>query len=201
MKVIGLTGGIATGKSFVAATLEKMGAVIVDADLLAREVVQPGAPAFNEIVATFGEEIVGSDGTLDRKTLGRIVFADEAARKKLEQITHPAIIKLGEERITRERDQGKALVVYVVPLLFEAGLSSSMDEVWVVYCDEETQIRRLRERERIGRDEALRKIMAQMPLKEKLEMADVVIDNSGTLEETERKVGELWREREPGAKG
>jgi dephospho-CoA kinase len=194
VKIIGLTGGIASGKSIVAGILEEMGAVVIDADQLARDVVKPGTDQYQAIVETFGEKVLQPDGTLDRKALGRIVFADPNARVQLERITHPAIIKLAEERLKEERLKGTEIVIYMVPLLLEAGLASSVDEVWVVYADENTQIGRLMKRDNIGRDEALRKMAAQMPMDEKVKFGKVIIDNSGTPDETRRKLKKLWQE-------
>lgn len=194
MNIIGLTGGIASGKSFVADILKEMGAAVIDADQLAREVVEPGTGPYRAIVEFFGEKILQPDGTLDRKALGGIVFADQAARKRLEQMTHPAIIRLAAERLDEERAKGAKVVFYMVPLLLEAGLTSSVDEVWIVYVDERTQIERLMNRDKIGRDEALRKISAQMPMDEKVKFGKVIIDNRGTPEETRMRVEELWRE-------
>jgi dephospho-CoA kinase len=194
MRVIGLTGGIASGKSLVAEILEELGAVVIDADRLAREVVKPGTRSYREIVDFFGKKVVLPDGTLDRKTLGRIVFADPVARKHLEKMTHPAIIRLAEERLDEERRKGTEIVFYMVPLLVEAGLTSSVHEIWVVYADEGTQLERLIKRDKIGKDEALRKISAQMPMEEKVNFGQVIIDNRGTPEGTRRQVIELWRE-------
>lgn len=194
MKIIGLTGGIASGKSLVAGILEELGAVVIDADQLAREVVKPGKEPLRMIVESFGESILQPDGTLDRKALGRIVFSDPDARALLERITHPAIIRLAEERLAGELRKGTETVFYMVPLLLEAGLASSVDEIWVVYADNETQVERLMKRDRIERDEALRKIDAQMPMDEKIRFGKVIIDNRGTPEGTRRKVTELWEE-------
>ncbi len=202
MKIIGLTGGIASGKSMVASFLEEMGATVIDADRLARIVVEPATGPYKEIVETFGEKILNPDGTIDRKALGAIVFSSPDARKQLERITHPAIKKLAGELLEEERLKGTAISFYVVPLLLEAGLESTVDEIWIVYTDEETQLKRLIKREHIDRDEALRKIAAQMPLSEKIKFGDKVIDNSGTPEETRMKVMELWLEvRKAGAGG
>ena len=194
MRIIGLTGGIASGKSLVARILEEMGAVVIDADQLAREVVKPGTGSYRAIVDFFGEIVLQEDGTLDRKALGRIVFADPEARIRLEQMTHPAIIRLAEERLDEERRKSTEIVFYMVPLLLEAGLASTVHEIWVVYADENTQIERLMKRDKIGRDEALRKIGAQMPMEEKVKFGQVIIDNRGTPDETRRQVLELWRE-------
>jgi dephospho-CoA kinase len=194
MKIIGLTGGIASGKSMVASMLKEMGAAIIDADQLARRVVEPGTEPNREIVERFGKNILQPDGTIDRKALGAIVFSDPDARKQLERITHPAIKKLAGELLEKERLKGTESVFYVVPLLLEAGLASTVDEIWVVYADEGTQLERLMKRDLIGKDEALRKIAAQMPMDEKIKFGDKIIDNRGTPEETRMKVMELWRE-------
>lgn len=193
MRVIGLTGGIASGKSAVARHLTSLGAVVIDADLLARDVVQPGEDAYRAIVAHFGRDILQADGSLDRKALGRIVFADPGARKVLEAITHPAIARLAAQLLGRERDRGTPVVFYMVPLLFEAGLADSMDEIWVVSVDEKTQLARLMARDAIDRDEALRKVAAQQPLAEKAIRAHVVIDNNGLPEQTASQVEEAWQ--------
>ncbi len=194
MKVIGLTGGIASGKSEVARHLTALGAVVIDADQLARHVVQPGEQGYQAIVARFGREILQADGSLDRKALGRIVFGDPEARKALEAITHPAIARLAAQRLSRERDQGTPVVFYMAPLLFEAGLVATMDEVWVVSVSEETQLARLMARDGIDREEALRRVAAQQPLAGKVARAHVVIDNSGLPEQTTSLVEEAWRQ-------
>ncbi|RQW84824.1 MAG: dephospho-CoA kinase [Geobacter sp.] len=192
MKVIGLTGGIASGKSSVAHILEKCGAVVVDADLLAREVVAPGEPAYHAIVEAFGKTVVRPDGTLDRAALGKLVFADVSARKVLEEITHPRIAERAARRIEDERLRGTKVLFYIVPLLIEAGLASTVDAIWLVMVDKEVQINRLMTRDAISRDEALRKISTQMPLQEKAAYADVIIDNNGLPDETARCVTNEW---------
>jgi dephospho-CoA kinase len=195
MRVIGLTGGIASGKSFVAEVLEKLGAIVIDADLLAREVVMPGTSAYQEIVAAFGESILNPDRTINRAALGRIVFSDPAARRRLEGITHPAIVKLAEERITALARKGHQEVFYMAPILLETGGASRVDEIWVVYADAATQLQRLMARDRSSRKEALSRIGAQMPMDEKVKFGNLVIDNSGTPEETERQVRQIWERR------
>jgi dephospho-CoA kinase len=192
MKVVGLTGGIASGKSFVAEILTSYGAVIIDADTLSREVVEPGEPAYHAVIRTFGEGILRADGSLDRKALGKIVFSDAAARRVLEEIIHPAVAERAARRLAEERLKGTPVVFYVVPLLFEVGLASMMNEIWVVSVDGEAQLARLMKRDGIDREEALRKVAAQMPMDEKVARAGVVIDNSGTPDETERRVGGEW---------
>jgi dephospho-CoA kinase len=132
VRIIGLTGGIASGKSSVARIMEALGGVVIDADQLAREAVAPDEPAYLSIVADFGEGIVNPDRTINRKALGKIVFADPTARRRLERITHPAIARLAEQRLTALRKAGARVVVYMAPLLIEAGVTSRVDEIWVV---------------------------------------------------------------------
>ncbi len=195
MQVIGLTGGIASGKSTVARILERLGAVIIDADLLSRETVLPGTPAHEAIVAEFGTGILLPDATINRKALGRIIFASPEARRRLEAITHPAIARLAEERIAEARRSDGPVTFYVAPLLIEAGAASRVDDIWVVYADRETQIARLTERDHIRREEAEQRLAAQIPMEEKAAYGSAVIDNRGTPEETERQVAALWKER------
>jgi dephospho-CoA kinase len=193
MRIIGLTGGIASGKSSVARIMESLGAVVIDADLLAREAVAVGKPAYQSIVAEFGEGVLNPDRTINRKALGEIVFADPDARRRLERITHPAIAQLAQQRLTSLREGGVQVVVYMAPLLIEAGVTSRVDEVWVVYADSETQVERLMRRDGISREEALQRLAAQMPMEEKRKMGKVVIDNRGTPAEMEQTVRELWK--------
>jgi dephospho-CoA kinase len=183
--LVGLTGGIATGKSTVDALLRDLGAVIIDADVLAREVVEPGEPALAQIAAEFGAGVIGPDGRLDRKALGAIVFADPERRRTLEALTHPRI----RERFLRRLDELAAqnfrgLVFFDAPVLIESGNYRTMERLVVVVTDEATQIARLMARDGIGRDEALQKIRSQMPLSAKAKLADYVVDNSGTPDAT-----------------
>ncbi|HJV67458.1 MAG TPA: dephospho-CoA kinase [Geomonas sp.] len=194
MRVIGLTGGIASGKSSAAVILERLGASVVDADHLAREVVEPGEEALSRIVESFGAGILNSDGTLNRAALGQIVFSDPTARRALEGITHPAIRKRADERLARLREAGVAVTFYVAPLIFEAGLEERFDEIWVVYLDKETQLLRLMARDGLDREAALARIASQMPMEEKKKRGKVVIDNSGSREELEAEVNRIWRE-------
>jgi len=194
MRIIGLTGGIASGKSSAAHLFEKLGAAVIDADQLAREVVQPGEEALAQIVANFGEKVLNPDGTLNRAALGEIVFADPAARRTLEGITHPAIKKRAEERLQRLKEAGTGAAFYVAPLIFEAGITSRVHEVWVVYLDRETQLERLMARDGLSREAALSRIASQMPMEEKKRLGKVVIDNRGSKEELEAQVRRLWRE-------
>ena len=193
MRVIGLTGGIATGKSTVSRMLAEKGLPIVDADLIAREVVEPGKPAYREIVQTFGGEILQADGTLNRKLLGKLVFGDPARLQTLNQITHPRIREEIEGRLQALRDKGIKLAVLDAPLLIEANLQPLVDEVWVVTCPRELQIKRLQERDNLSVPEAEARIKAQMPLEEKIKYAQRVIDNSRDIAHTRRQVQELLR--------
>ena len=187
--LVGLTGGIATGKSTVANLLRDLGAEIIDADVLAREVVEPGEPALDEIVAAFGRSVLEATGRLDRKALGAIVFADPERRRKLEAITHPRI----RERFQRQLDtltarDFRGLVFFDAAVMIESGNYRNMDRLVVVVADEPTQITRLMARDGIDREEALRKIRSQMPLAEKAKLADYVIDNSGEPAATAARV-------------
>jgi dephospho-CoA kinase len=192
--LVGLTGGIATGKSTVDAVLREMGAVIIDADVLAREVVEPGEPALAEIAAEFGPGVLGPDRRLDRKALGAIVFADPERRRTLEAMTHPRM----RERLQRRLDELTAenfrgLVFYDAAVLIESGSHHAMDRIVVIVTDEATQIARLTARDGIDRDEALRKIKSQIPLAEKAKLADYVIDNSGDRAATEAEVRRVYQ--------
>ncbi len=192
---IGLTGGIATGKSTVSGMLSRRGALIIDIDRIAREVVEPGKPALLAIVERFGQAVLQPDGTLDRQKLGAIVFSDPSERKALEQITHPAIRAVMKERMQEyEREYPDRLTVVDVPLLYESRLESYFEKVMVVYVPRHEQKRRLMERDRLTGEEAEQRLNAQMDIEEKKRRADIVIDNSGSLEETERQLDRFWRE-------
>jgi dephospho-CoA kinase len=186
---VGLTGGIASGKSAVAEELAERGAVIIDADLLAREVVAPGTEALSAIEARFGPEVIAGGG-LDRAAMGRIVFADPAARRDLEAIIHPAVrARAAELEAVAGHD---AIVVHVIPLLVETGQQDSFDVVVVVDVDPETQIDRLRERNGFSRAEAESRIAAQASRQDRLAAADVVIDNTGSRAELSARAEQLW---------
>ncbi|MDO9309644.1 MAG: dephospho-CoA kinase [Deltaproteobacteria bacterium] len=193
VRIIGLTGGIASGKSSVAGILEEFGVPVIDADQLAREAVSPGSRSLARIAEVFGDDVLAADGTLDRKRLGSLVFGDPEKRRRLEGILHPEIRRLGEERIAKEVAAGHDLLVYMAPLLIEAGAVDRVDEIWVVTVRPEVQLERLMARDGIGRDEALRIIDSQMPLAEKAAYGRVLIDNSGTPEETRRIVLNIWK--------
>jgi dephospho-CoA kinase len=190
--LVGLTGGIATGKSTVSAMFAHLGARVIDADLLAREVVMPGQPAHEAIVREFGPEVVQADGHLDRKRLGDIVFADPERRKRLEALTHPAI-RRRQERILSVLDEEafEGLVIWDAALLIESGGAKGMDRVVVVLTDPDTELRRLMARDGTDEAAARRRIASQMPVADKARQADHVIDNSGSRADTERQVREV----------
>lgn len=196
MKIIGLTGGIACGKSTVSTELRARGAAIIDADALAHELSQPHQPLFNAYVQRFGREIVTENGTLDRAAIARRVFADPAVRAEVDAIAHPLIRMAAEERLRAARDENKRAAVLDVPLLFEAGWDVLADETWVVSLPREEQLKRLLARDKaMDEGEARARIAAQMPLAEKCARADVIVDNSGTKEEIREYIGKLWKER------
>ncbi|MFQ5736388.1 MAG: dephospho-CoA kinase [Thermodesulfobacteriota bacterium] len=193
--VVGLTGGIASGKSLVSKELERLGAHVIDADLIAREVVRPGTPALVEIEEEFGPSVIKADGTLDRKALAQIVFSDPEKLKILNRITHPRIIERQRrmiEEIKEGSGQDDPLIVVDAAILIEAGEFKRMDRVVVVYADEEQQVERQVARNGITREQAKARVRAQMPLKEKLKYADYRIDNTGGIEETLRLAEELY---------
>ncbi len=192
--LVGLTGGVGTGKSAVSRILRDLGCLIIDADLLAREVVEPGEPAYDKIVAEFGKQILEADGQIDRKKLGALVFADPAKRKRLEEFTHPEI---------RQRQAGilaelmteafEGIAIFDAALLLEMGGAKNMDRLIVVYASEATQMRRLILRNDLSEVEAREKIRSQMPLSLKVKQAHYVVDNSGTREETERQIRDVYQ--------
>ena len=195
MKVLGLTGNIASGKSTVARMLEGMGARIIDADQIAREVVEPEKPAWVDIVKKFGPGILSPDGAIDRRRLGEIVFGDESKRRLLMDITHPRIKETVRERLAEFKEENAPVVVIEAALIVEkGGLREFLDGLIVVTADEESQIERLVKRSGHTREEALARIGSQMPAGEKALHADYLIDNSGTKEETEAEVKKLWEE-------
>jgi dephospho-CoA kinase len=191
---VGLTGGIATGKSTLAKIFEKLGAWVIDADAIAHELQRPYTPIWKEIVGVFGEKILRVDQSIDRSGLGRIVFSDPEKRARLEQIMHPAIIAQEEERMSEWERSGKVQIAMVEEaLLVETGSFRRFHKVVLVVASEETQIERLRQRGLMEK-EALSRIRSQMPLSEKVPFADYLIENSGEISEAERKAGEVYRD-------
>ena len=193
MRVLGLTGGIGSGKSSVAQMFKQLGAEVIDADQFARDVVEPGQPALAEIVSTFGRDILLSDGRLDREKLGRIIFADAAARSTLNAITHPRIRERMEAEVEERRGR-PGLLLLDIPLLYENSRTSLVEKVIVVWVDLKTQLRRLTGRNRLSIEQAQQRIASQMPLDQKRARADIVIDNSGGLEDTRRQVEKIYRQ-------
>ena len=189
--ILGVTGNIASGKSSVCRQLARRGALVVDADQLAREVVEPGGPVLEQLVAAFGEDILKADGSLDRQCLGDLVFSDPSARERLNAIIHPAIAALSVTRL-QELRAAAPLIVYEAPLLFEVGAETRVDKVLVVTIDPEVQLARLMERDRLDQQSAQQRIDAQMAQEQKIAHADYVIDNSASQEETMAQVERLW---------
>jgi dephospho-CoA kinase len=190
---IGLTGGIACGKSTAASILVNLGAILIDADKLAREVVMPGTPALQQIKERFGPEVILPDGTLHRKALGAIIFNEPTARKDLDAITHPQIrLAMWEQMRQAEEAHPDTLVVVDVPLLYESELQGYFQQVMVVYVSEEIQLQRLMERDGLSLDAAQLRLQAQMPIEAKKRLADIVINNSGEIEDTEKQIQLFW---------
>jgi dephospho-CoA kinase len=197
VKVFGLTGGIATGTSTVAQMFRELGAIVIDADQIAREVVAPGSETLQKIAGHFGPKVIAKDGTLERKKLADIIYKDEAARRRLNALIHPLVRARILREIERLRDeQPDAILVVDLPLLLDTTGPDAyeLDGVIVVSTDRATQLSRLRTRDRLSQEDAERRLAAQRPVAEKAEDADWVIDNSGTPEETHRQVDMLWEE-------
>lgn len=195
MKIIGLTGGIATGKSTVATMLSERGAVVIDADQLSRDVVLPGSLVLQQIVSLFGARVLDEDGSLNRVVLREQVFQDDEKRRQLESIMHPAIKELALQRLADARRSGANVAVYMAPLLIEAGATDRVDEIWVVTVRPEVQLDRLTKRDSCSQEQAQQIVAAQMPLAEKERYGVVVIDNSSDLATTKRLVNMAWQQR------
>jgi len=194
MKIVGLTGGIATGKSTVSEMFRQRGAHIIDADLVSRDVVKPGKRAWKKVVRVFGAAVLSDSGEIDRDKLGRIVFQDGQARMKLNRATHPYISMAILGQILRHFLRGVRLVILDAALLLETQTRLFARTVIVVYTDSETQVRRLVARNAYSREEAMQRISAQMPLEEKCRVATYVIDNSASIAHTQEQVDRIWRE-------
>jgi dephospho-CoA kinase len=193
MKVIGLTGGIASGKSTVARFLKELGAVVIDADKIGHEVLRSDAEVWQEVVATFGEGILTPAGSISREKLGKIVFGNAEPLLKLNQITHPRIAERVKTQLEGHRKDGVGVVVVEAPLLLEAGWASLVDEVWVTVASEAAVLRRLKDRAGLSEAESLERIRSQMSVAERIRRADVVIDTDCDLDELKARVAELWR--------
>ncbi|MFD1067424.1 dephospho-CoA kinase [Oceanobacillus locisalsi] len=194
--VIGLTGGIASGKSTISQMFTASDIPVIDADVIAREVVEPGEASYQQVVDLFGEDIVRADGTIDRPKLGSIVFSNEEKREQLNQIVHPAVRKRMLKKKEDYINQGEKCVVLDIPLLFESKLTSLADKTLVVFVDENTQLKRLMERNQLSEQEAMDRITSQMALAEKARLADAVIDNNGTIEASKAQFTDLLKKWE-----
>jgi len=195
MLKVGLTGSIAVGKSYVVSVLRDLGCVVFDADKVAHSVMEPGRPAYQDIVNEFGSAVLAEDGSIDRARLGAIVFADEARRQRLNEIVHPRVIA-EQDRLLREAEavNSGGIAIIDAALMIESGGYKRFNKLIVVFCDTETQIQRLMKRNQISREDAERRVAAQMSSDEKRKYADYEIDTSGTFEETRRRVLEVHEE-------
>ena len=192
MKVIGLTGGIGSGKSTVSQFLAELGAIIVDADKVGHEALKPGSEVWQQVVNEFGESIVVSNGAIDRAKLGELVFGNSEARERLNRIMHPPMYNMVKAQLEEYRRKGVKVVVLEAPLLLESGWTSLVNEVWVTVAPEATVLKRLRERSGLSEQEARARIHSQLPTEERIKHADVVIDTDGSLDELKARVNELW---------
>jgi dephospho-CoA kinase len=193
MKVIGLTGGIGSGKSTVAGFMAELGAVVIDADKVGHEAFKPDTELWREVVAAFGTEVLKSNGEIDRNKLGQIVFGNPKLLSRLNQIMHPRIYDMVKFQTEEYQRQGVDVLVLEAPLLLEAGWTSLVDEVWVTVAPESTVLRRLKEKEGLSQQQSLARIRSQLPSEERVKHADVVIDTDCRLDELKAKVKELWR--------
>jgi dephospho-CoA kinase len=192
---VGLTGSIGVGKSFVASIFTDLGCHVLDADLTAREVVMPGMPGLNAIVQEFGEEILNTDGTLDRKRLGALIFADENRRQRLNHILHPFIIARQDEILREwEREDPKGIGIVDAALMIESGGYKRFDKLIVVHCRPEVQLERLMLRDKLSRDEAQRRIASQMSQEEKQKFADYLIDTSDGFDPARSRTVEVYNQ-------
>lgn len=189
--IIGLTGGIATGKSQSSKIFKELGCYVIDADKLSRTLTTKNSKCLKEIIETFGTDILKDNGTLNRKKLGQIVFNDKQAKKDLERIIHPHIIKKTNEIIAKKYNNTN--IVVDAPLLFEVGLDRVCDKVIVIYTRYHIQITRFMKRDNISKEEAIKRISLQMPIEEKIRLADITIDNSGTLIDLKKNVKFIYR--------
>jgi len=192
MLVVGLTGGMASGKSMVSETLRELGLPIIDADLIAREMVRPNEVGYKEIVDHFGEGILNPDRTINRRRLAKIIFSDSKEREKLNSILHPRIVKKIKKGILDFKEKGERIVIVDAALLIEAGQLPLVDELIVVTVSPKVQIKRLAQRDHLTEKEARERITTQMPLSEKVKLADYVIDNSGSAKKTVKRTKEVY---------
>ncbi len=196
MKVIGLTGGIASGKSTVSRFLAELGAVILNADEVGHEAFKPDTEIWRQVVAAFGRQIVTPDGNIDRKKLGNIVFSNAESLSRLNQIMHPRMYNMVKAQLEEHRRQGTRVIVLEAPLLLEAGWTPLVDEVWATTASESTVLKRLEERTGLSRTESLTRIRSQLSSAERVRHADVVINTDCDLDELRSRVKELWQKLE-----
>jgi dephospho-CoA kinase len=194
MPLIGLTGGIASGKSVVAEMFKSLGAYVIDADQVSRNIMVPNSAVYRKVVQTFGREILEDDQTIDRKKLGDMVFGDPVKQAKLNECTHPEIFREIDRRVGEIRKKNPdALIIVEAALLIETSVYQKFDKLIVVYADEGVQLKRLRERDGFTEEEALKRIRSQMPLKEKIKYADYVVHNNEGLDDTQKQVEEVYK--------
>jgi dephospho-CoA kinase len=196
MKVIGLTGGIGTGKSAVAQILQELGAVVISADRLGHEAYKPNTETWRKVVEAFGPDILSPGGEIDRRKLGTIVFANPQALKKLNSIVHPQIRLLAEQKLDELRKRKVGTIIVEAALLFEAGWDSLVDEVWVTYAPEDIVLKRLQTRDGLSKQEVQNRINSQVPFHERAKRSSVIINNSGTPQELREQVLKLWSSRQ-----
>jgi dephospho-CoA kinase len=189
--VVGLTGGIASGKSTVSNMLKEMNMTVIDADVESRLAVQNGEPAYKQIVESFGHDIVLPDGEIDRQKLGSIIFHDEQKRKLLNSIVHPEVRRRMNEKKDLAIKKKEKIVILDIPLLFESNLINMVDQTLLVYVDQNIQFTRLMERNQLSKEEAEARIQSQMPLAEKMKLADKIIQNNGSLTETKKQLNKI----------
>ena len=196
MLIVGLTGGIVSGKTTVAQIFKRLGAKIIDLDEIGREIVNPQQKAWKKIVQNFGVEILKDNQEINRKKLAKIVFSNQEKLNLLNQITHPVIIEVMKKQLNQISNQATRDVICLIdaPLLFEAHIEHMMDKIIVVYINEKEQMTRLLQREGLSKDDAIKRMRAQIPIEDKVHLADYVIDNSFSIEQTKEQVFQLWRE-------
>lgn len=195
-KIIGLTGGIASGKSTISKMIKQLGYTVLDADIASRKVIEPGEEAYIKVKEAFGEHIFNEDGTLNRAELGNLIFNNEEKRLLLNSIMHPAVRKWMNDRQEEAFKRGEKVVFQDIPLLFEGNMQKSFDHTILVYVEADVQLQRLMERNNFSKEEALSRIRSQMPLSEKLALADEVINNNGTEEESKRQLLNILKKLE-----
>ena len=192
-QIIGITGGIASGKSSVSQYLKELGFTVVDADVASRAVVEPGEEAYLQVVKAFGEDLLLSDGNIDRAKLGSIIFHDQEKRLLLNSIVHPAVRNWMRVETEKALATGAETVFMDIPLLFESKLTFMVEKTLLIYVDESVQLERLMNRNALTQSDALARIRSQMPLKDKTALADAVVDNNGDIEETKKQVDEVLK--------